>query len=276
MPEPQDKPEISQSHLSSFYICGEAYRRRYIEGERMPGTTAAARGSAVHAAAEENHKQKRKTGIDLPRKVLAELADDEFTSIAQGRGIYLSLEERRRGQVPTLERARFETRIGAEIYADKVAPQMNPETVEQRIVVDIDGSSVKLSGKPDSVEADASFDDIKTTAGRGWGQGRADASLQVTMYGILIRALKGVFPPAARIREINVKKGTATTFTTHRTRRDYEVFVNRMNQFIFAREAGIYSPASPDSWACSPTWCSMWDSCPYVNAERMARAHGKE
>lgn len=272
----QEKPVISQSHLSSFYICGEAYRRSYIEGEKTPGTTAAARGSAVHAAAEENHKQKRKTGIDLPKELLAELADDAFTDIDQGRGIYLSLEEREIGRAPTLERARFDTRIAAEIYAEDVAPHMNPEAVEERIIVDIDGSSVRLSGKPDGVDVDGSFDDIKTTKGRGWGQSRADSSLQISMYGILIRALKGVWPREARIRSIDIRKGRATKITTHRTRRDYEIFANRINQFLAAREAGIFPPASPDSWACSPTWCQFWDSCPYVNPQRMARAHGKE
>ena len=49
---------IHQSNLGTALRCGEQFRRRYIEGERIPPGVAAGRGTGVHNANDVNLSQK--------------------------------------------------------------------------------------------------------------------------------------------------------------------------------------------------------------------------
>jgi RecB family exonuclease len=271
----ESKPIARQSEMALFYLCGEAHRREYIERHEMPMPTAAVRGSALHRAVEANHREKFTMGRDLPTDTLMEISDEVFDRIVGEEGVYLSPDERRTGLTPVLARAKRDARESARVYSQQFAREMNPVDVEAKILADIDGSPVRLRGTVDQIQADLSVDDIKTTVGRGWGQVKADNSMQFGMYGILVRAWKGSFPPEFRIRQVNPRTGKTATFRTTRSRRDYRIFVSRLNAMLVAKEAGVFAPASLDSWFCSPTYCKWFESCPYVNSDRWAAAMQK-
>ena len=65
---------IHQSMLGMWLRCGVQFERRYIREEVIPPGIAARRGTAVHKAAEINHKQKLSTGKDLPISDLKDAA----------------------------------------------------------------------------------------------------------------------------------------------------------------------------------------------------------
>ena len=69
---------IHQSSLGTALRCGEQFRRRYIEGERVPPGVAAGRGTGVHKANEVNLNQKVITGTDLKLSDLKDAARDGF------------------------------------------------------------------------------------------------------------------------------------------------------------------------------------------------------
>ena len=65
MTEKKKRP-ISPSQIDMFSRCGEQYRRRYIEKDRLPPGVAMIRGRGVHEGVAENMRQKRHTYCDLP------------------------------------------------------------------------------------------------------------------------------------------------------------------------------------------------------------------
>ena len=75
------RPHVSNSQLTTFELCGEAYRRKYVARESAPPTTPLIRGISVHGAAEENHRQK----IRCARRSLGkEESDVEARNLAMG------------------------------------------------------------------------------------------------------------------------------------------------------------------------------------------------
>lgn len=264
---------VRQSRLKRYDACGEEFRRGEIEGEYAGPGTAAIRGIAFHEAAAENHRQKIETGRDLPKTNLIEITDTEFAAKEQAEDVHFTEDELRIGKRPALLRARAEARAATEVYSDRVADQIQPKLVEEDMKSRITGTKVILKGRIDVVTQDHWIDDLKTTTnGRRWTQKAADEDHQFTVYGILLRAETGQWPRGYRLRVINADTRTEKTITTRRTRRDIEVFVARMNQMLESMRKGVYKPAEPGHWKCSPKWCSFTRTCSYFNAERSALA----
>ncbi len=129
--------DVRQSQLNSFDNCGEAHRRRYLENEIIPPGIAALRGSGFHAAAETNHKQKRKSGKDLPAKELVDLAITSFDELRARDGFRLTAEEMKIGKRPMIARTKNTIQALTNLYSDRVAPSIEPDLVEAKITVKV-------------------------------------------------------------------------------------------------------------------------------------------
>lgn len=268
--------EVRQSQLVKFEMCGEAYRRQYVEGEKDLSGTAALRGSGVHGGAQVNHIQKKKTGKDLPKKDIIDAAVAAFEARKTNEGFRLTPEEISVGVSPTMARTVQTITVLSGLYADQVAPRIQPDLIEEKIVVEIPGTEVDLAGTIDLSTTDGRLKDFKT-ANRSKSQKDADESLQLTLYDFLYEKKTGRKPTGVDLEVlVDLKTPKHQQISTVRTARDRQVLFNRTNVMLKSRQAGIFAPAQVGSWICSPKWCGFWDTCPFVNSERMAAAAKNE
>ena len=269
----QVKPYLSHSQLDLFSKCGEAYRRRYLEKQIIPPGVALLRGSAVHGAAEVNHRQKIETGQDLPLQDLVDAAATTFDQRIATDGYSLAPDEQSTGAKIVLGKAKDSAVRLTGLYARNVAPNIEPELVEARVRVVLPESPLDLVGVIDVSTRDSRVKDLKTAA-RAKTQQDADDSLQLTWYDLTYRALKKV-PPAGLDLEVLVDTATPKhqRLGTTRTMRDLEVLVARVNATAAAIKAGSFPPAQLGAWWCSNKFCGYFRSgCPFVNADRRAAA----
>jgi hypothetical protein len=258
--------------LNLFLNCGIAYMRRYIQHDAAPQTLPMIRGSGVHEAIATNHRQKKDSARDLARKDLAEIAA-EYVRQAAAKGVMLTPDEKSVGLNPSVERTRMSALGLAEVYADRCAPDTQPELVEAEIVIAMPTAPVDLKGTIDVATREKRIRDYKTSK-RAKSQREADESLQLSLYGLAYRALQGCDPSGYDL-EVLIDSGKKTDhkrLATTRGHRDFVVLVNRINALLKARETGTFAPANVGHWLCGPRYCNYWPTCAYVNAERAEAA----
>lgn len=263
-PSKESKPYLSPSQLSMFLKCGEAYRRRYIQGEKIPPGIAQHRGSAVHKGAEYNYRQKIESRLDLKADEVVDYAVAAFEDRVQIDGLLLDPLEEREGKPKILGAAKDETAKLTDLLMTQVAPKIQPVAVEETHRMALPDSSHDLLGIFDLIDDKNQIRDLKTTS-KTKLQMDVDKDSQFTFYSFMYRAKFGVDPAAVVVDNLVLKKvPESITLTTHRSDADYQVLINRINTVLDAINKGVYPPAPEGSWACSPRFCGYWSDCPYV------------
>lgn len=264
---------IHQSMLSMALRCGEQFRRRYMEGEIIPPNIAAARGTGVHTANKINLRQKIQTGRDLPVGDILDACRDGYVRALRG-GVYLTREDAQKKHALLNEGLSDALRC-ARVYRDQVAPSIIPVSVEEPFLVDI-GLPLPLGGTMDHEQGDR-IDDLKTSSAK-WPAGRAEREIQPVFYSLVHEREMGV-RPAFRYHVMIARRGkggNATsvdlqTIDTRATEPKYVALMHKLGLFIKMIERGVFIPADPSSWACSPEWCGYYHTCPAVgNGKQLA------
>ncbi len=275
MSDTQKVLEVRQSAINDFELCGELFRRKHIEKQAAHPGTAALRGGAVHVGAQVNHESKKKSGVDLPKKQIIEAAIAGFEDKKAKEGFRLTPEEIGVGVKPTLARTIDSVVSLTGLYADQVAPQMQPDLVEQDAEIALP-NGVVFRGRLDLSTTDGRIKDFKTAA-RAKSQKDADESIQGTQYWLLYTALKGKEPAGFDFEYlVDTKTPKHQRISTSRSRRDVEVLVNRANVMLRSVQAGLFAPAGVGSWICSNKWCPFFSDCVYVNSDRLAAATAQD
>lgn len=266
-----EKPHISPSQLETFARCPEAWRRRYVEGEIIPPGIAQLQGTAVHVGAAVNFKQKIDSHEDLPVNDIVEIAVDAYETGIKG-GYQLSPDEDGGGY---LRVAKKQVARVAELHATKVAPDYQPLLVEERVNIALPKATHDLVGVVDLVARDSKTAglwvvDHKTSTVRR-RQDEADNSIQLTYYHAA--AVQRKHGQVAGVRlEVLIKPSPGTPYAqrqqlhSQRGAADYSVLAARINAMLAAVAAGIFPPASPGAWWCSPKFCGYHSTCPYVRS----------
>lgn len=255
---------LSHSQISMLHKCGEQYRRRYIDGERVPPGVAQIRGRSVHRANERNLVAKVETGALLSLDEVQAAARDAVVGELQGEfvldGDYAELGlERAKGFVQD------EVVELATLHATEIAPKLEPKAIEVRIELPPSNAlPVKLVGVLDLVDEHTGVRDTKT-AQKSPGADDADLSDQLTAYDLLHRAYYRE-PPKGLGLDVLVrtpKKGDVkvVSLSTTRSVADLGVYVRRAQAAVRMIEAEIFLPAAQDSWACSAKWCGYSATC---------------
>ena len=73
-----ETPRWSHTRLSMIEKCGEQYRRRYVEGEKIPPDLGQIRGRATHGGIDANIAHKIKEGEYLELEAVAQAASDRL------------------------------------------------------------------------------------------------------------------------------------------------------------------------------------------------------
>ncbi len=271
-----ERPHLSASQIDSYCRCGEAYRRRYLEGEKIPPAIAMIKGTGFHAAAEANMRQKIETHRDLPACEIIDVAVASFDAELPG-GYILNEEETSQGVENVLGRARDDLADFALVHAREQAPDYQPTHVEQTVRIELPNAPRDLLAVIDLADDQGRVVDFKT-AGKKKSQADADESVQLTIYAAGLHALTGSPPTEVRLDTVvaGKKAVTRSVVSSQRDEADFAALAHRINMVQRGIDAGVFAPATPGAWWCGPKWCGYWHSCPYVNSQRAALAEGGE
>lgn len=246
--------------ISTALKCGERFRRYYIEGERVPAGVAAARGQGLHAASKANLRQKILTHVDLPLNALQDAARDGFIAHVDA-GVFLPPEE-----IPfkqsILNEALKETLKMVEFYGQHIAPGIQPVAVEEPFRTNIEGLPVPLAGTID-IETDGQIEDLKT-AGKRWPDGKERSEVQGMLYSYAFQKRTGQRPKFVYRVILSGKRIEGQTLSFVPTNNDYKRMLLTVKRFWQMIEKGVFMPAAPGAWWCSPKWCQYWGTCWYV------------
>ncbi len=261
-----EKPYLSPSQIEMACKCPEAYRRRYIEGERRPPGFAMLRGSGVHGGAAWNFRQKIGTHEDLPRKEIVDAAVSTFETRLDADDVEMTPEEASRGRpVIVSESVATVVRL-AGFHADRQAPDYQPRLVEQTVRLSLPGASHDLLGKLDVMTEVDEIVDIKT-AGKSKSQADADRSIQLTSYAALAKAYDGTDARLTLDVIVDAKQTKRQVLETTRGPADFRALAARINAVLRMIESGNFPPTTPGAWWCSTRWCGYAATCPYFVAK---------
>jgi len=257
---------ISASKLDTWERCRESWRRRYIEGEKVPPGVAIHRGRGPHFAAKVNFEQKVDSHRDLPVTEMVELAVEHFRE-SVGRGISFTREEDHVGHDVVVGRGVDSVRGLAELFAVKVAPKYQPLLVEKRFTLTLPSRGYKLNGVVDWIAEGDVVTDLKTSA-RKIKDVMVTRSPQLTAYALYHAGVFGHLPRKVRLEGLIDKEvPVLQTLESTRTRNDVALLLRRIDAMVAGVRSGTFGPAPFDSWKCDPRFCGFYSTCPYVPAE---------
>lgn len=256
---------LSHSALEMLSKCGEMYRRRYIEREKVPPGIALLVGRSVDESVNGNLTAKMSEGELLPLEQVRQIARDTLVTEWEQQGVALSDDEKAKGEAAVRGEA-IDKSVGlAELHAAKVAPVLEPTDVQAKFEIELEGYGAVLSGVVDVVEGPTSLRDTKT-ASKTPSEDTAYLSDQLTIYALAGRVLRGEIPARLHLDYlVDTKVPKVVHLETTRTEADFRPVLNRVETALKVIEAGAFVPANPStSWWCSPRWCGFHATCPYV------------
>lgn len=265
------KPYLSASQMDMLCRCGEQYRRRYVENDIIPPGIAMLKGTGLHGAAEANMRQKIDSHVDLPVQDIVETAVETFKTQLHG-GYSLSEAEESVGATKVLSEAIDDLATMADVHATEQAPDYQPTMVEQAVRIELPGER-DLLGIIDLADDQHRVVDFKTSK-RKKRQTDADDSVQLTVYAASYQAVVQHPPSLVRLDTVVSTKTRCErqVLNSQRDGKDFAALAARINMATQAIAKGVFLPAAPGSWACSPAYCGYWNSCGFVNAARTAAA----
>lgn len=255
---------MSVSQLDMFFRCGEQWRRRYIEEDIMPPGIAARVGTGVHKAAETNYLHKMQTGLDMELDAVQDCAADAYDAALQG-GVFFAPDEVA-GAKKAMAEGRDNAVALAKVFREKLAPQVKPALVEEKIIFELPDVDLPIVAILDCFTEDKALRDLKT-AGKKWTEDKAHTSPQAAIYREAVKHRTGAYPQRIAFDVlVNGKTPILQTLQTERDTSDTLVVVRKFQTMLAAIRAGIFHPAEQGSWGCSPKFCGYWHSCPYISA----------
>lgn len=257
------KPYFSPSQLELAGKCPEAYRRRYIEGEKIPPGIAMLKGTGVDGGAHVNFLQKIETHSDLPTDEIVDAAVAKFDAELKG-GYQLDEHEQSVGATKVIGQARDDVADMAECHARLQAPDYQPLGVQEQFRIELPGPR-DVYGVIDLRDNKKRVTDFKT-AKKSKSQNDADDSLQLTVYAAAHQAITGEPPSLVRLDTIvqTSKETKRQVLDSKRGPEDYNALANRLNALSGMIVAGNFPPTTPGAWWCDPKWCGYHATCPYV------------
>ena len=256
--------------------CGEQYRRRYGEGEKLPPGIAMIRGSAVHKANELHMRAK----MDGEPWSLEATKDEAVTAFDQRlrEGYVVDGSYAKMGFEPkeAIAHARGDVLALSALHFVRVAPKIEPTAAEVRIEIPAsDSLPVPFVSILDVIDRDESPIDTKTAAKKPSKEDAHDSD-QLSGQALAFRALKK--KPEKNLRldvlvRTTVKRNEDyVPLVTKRTEEDLAGFVGRVRQSLLVVEGERWLPAPEGSWACAPLWCGYWPTCPYARGKNRPKS----
>lgn len=266
MAEQSDRKHLSASQLEMFCRCPEQWRRRYLERDIIPPRLAMLKGTAVHAGAEHNMRQKIQTHQDLPPEEIVNAAVAAYETKLHVEGYTVPESD----SAKTVADTKDLVAQMAEQHALQQAPEYQPVAVESRFRIELPAINHDVVGVIDLLTDKGEVVDFKTTK-RKMSADDAEASVQLSLY-----AAASNVPDEVTVKlDVLIEPGARTPIRRQlieakRDKTDLPIIARRVAVVSKSIDAGLFPPAPVGSWWCSESWCGYWSSCPYVNSERIA------
>lgn len=270
MIEPK-KPHLSPSQLTMLSRCPKQFEFRYVEGLRIPPGVAQIVGTASHRSVEKNLKSKIDTGLLLPDEEVEQIAADALVAEWAGQEPKLDDEEKEQGVDKTLGDAKDQAVQLARVHHKELAPSLKPTHVERFFRLELKGFPYDMIGYIDVQEGSDAVRDTKTT-GKSPSQQDADGSIQLTTYGLAVKASDGKAPAKYTLDGlVKGRKGgvSLAIAETQRTEGDFRSLLHRVELAAKIIERGAFYPTDPTNWWCSARWCGYWDRCEFGGRHRV-------
>jgi PD-(D/E)XK nuclease superfamily len=261
---PLDEPKRPQLHATALsFQCGEAFRRRYLEGDIIPPGVAALVGHATDRAVTENLRHKMRTRELLPVEAVADHARDDFEHGWHG-GVRLEEHEVQAG-LKRVKGANTDKAVRlAVLHAKLKAPEIEPTHLQRKWSLELPGYPMTFVGTLDIQEGGYAIRDTKTS-GKSPQRDVADTSLQLTAYHLAVKVLDGTAPEHVILDYLlDLKTPKAVSIEATREAEDYRPLLARIEVVSKALESGLFLPVSPDHWMCCARWCGYFSSCRYA------------
>lgn len=262
---------ISSSRLDSFFRCGEAWRRKYIEKEYEAPNIQMLRGRALHSMIELGLKNKRDSVV-LDLEHLYEFVLNEMKELLGAHKIEKTPENE----------AEVEDEISGilditRIFHSSVLPNANPWKVEYKITEEV-GLPWPITLRIDSLEKEENslfLYDYKTSGsyanpGKSPSQGEIEDDTQQTFYALGCAAhFKKIPKKQIKIHLIKQKQQVKVIKQeTVRRKEDFDAIRYKSDVLLKSLEREIFLPAAPTAWWCSPGSCPYFDTCKFVRKRR--------
>lgn len=243
-----ERSHLSVTQLRMYLRCPLQYKFRYVDGLKIPPTSALCLGRSVHGALEDNYTQKLVTRQDLSITHLTDIFSDNWEQQAQE---ILFEEDEKPGKIK-------DQGIGMlRVYHHEVAPKVYPVYVEHGFELPIPGTDRTLKGYIDLVDEDGVIVDHKTTK-RAMQERTVATDLQLTAYAFAYRGLEGRDEAGLRFDVmVRTKNPKIQQLRATRTQQDIDRFLQLLRQVNRAIETGLFYPN--ENFMCPS--CGYRDMC---------------
>lgn len=260
----------SWTKISMLSRCGEQYRRRYVEGEKLAPGAAMVAGISPDRVASRNLQAKIDGTTTLTPDESEEAGRAEARNIILTEGLWLSEEENAIGEKQVANATVERSGKFARAHTTTLLPVIQPTHVQREWAVKIPAYDTTLIGVIDVQEGARSVRDLKCSK-RAPAQNAAETSNQLTAYALAAHTIDGLIPNelildvlADGAKGIRLHQRTAT-----RDRSDLDSFLARIERFVEAVQKGVFVPTSQDNWQCSLRWCGYAPTCPYFRGRKV-------
>ena len=259
----------SNSSLSLLQLCGEAFRRRYVEREYFAPSPRMLRGRVIHTVAQGAYQRVLET---KPLPSVEETKDTAATGFEAewAKGFALEADDRAIGEAKTKDTSKDFAVDLSGYHVTAVAPAVHPIAVEERMTVTPPDSDLLIHGIVDLIDLTPDGDVIRDlkTAEKSPSADAAEKSSQLTFYSMIWEADTGVLPTRLTLDTIwkTPAKGDKKYLPLHTTRdhEDHRALVARLNAAVETVKRGLFMPAPADSWKCSVKFCDFYPTCVYL------------
>jgi hypothetical protein len=255
---------IRPSAIDTFLNCSYQWAKVFLEGVITIPSARAAVGTAIHKAAEvlwtESMKEKRKVTTE---------------SVALDAAMEAFKEEKQKGlqfdEAITEDNVEYFIVKGAKIFIEDLMPFLDiPEAVEKRYAIQITHPVVAEIGGTIDYITDKEIGDIKTTQRKAT---TAHYKTQQSVYKYLAE-VNGKKISYSYIQNIVLSKTTAggqiMDIEADITQAKYLLESMLKTLSIFFKDtvpAEVLFRGNPKWYLCSPNYCSLYDTCPFVKGE---------
>lgn len=263
------KPHLSTSSMTMFVRCGEQWYRRYRLHEKIPPGVAMLIGRGVDKSVDADMLHKIHTGQLLEEEIIRQTARDAVVREWESGEVALTSSERYQGAQKIKGGAVDDAVALAAHHRRALAPQIQPETVQQYWRVNLENFPFDLVGRIDIEETTNVIRDTKTS-GKSPSEHEADVSLQLDLYALKRKVINGAFPKKLTLDYlIRLKNGPKSVVReTTRGEEDMPPLFHRIETVANAIEKETFLPANPTDWWCSDTFCGYASTCRYYRGHR--------
>jgi len=271
---------MSYSQVNLFKICGERYRRSYVEDQPRGSSSNMAHGKMIHSVVEDLNRAKL-TGEynDWGSSSALQYANDRISEHMATAALGIETWD---PKVPDAQLFESSARDLVQIYVQERLPNTLPKALEVRVIDCLNGS-VPFQGYIDMVEhsimafvdengevpdildlaaaqstafsASDKIVDLKNT-GKTYGEGRVANSLQLSLYSKITGAERVGYDLLVQTKVPKFVQQEAW-----RTPPELEHAADVVEDVARSISAGIFPRTDPESWVCSSKWCEYFSDC---------------